>query len=764
MTVWRTREILLDLCLVLAVLLLLYHRLLAPDVTLRVVGFTDLRFLSHPTYGFSGRSLAQGIFPFWNPYWFGGYPHFAMPEAALLYPTTLLFGLGSFMRVVELDVLAHLFLMGAGGYLLGRDLFARRLPALVFAVLLLAGTTGTATATGGRLWWMHLVAWAPLEWLLLRRILVRGQAGWALAFAAILALQVFAGSPQALVYLLAVFAVYTAAELLRRAVVDAEPLAQLARKGAFAFAAVALGLAMAAVQLLPSQDLLAHSIRSGGVTRDYFYGGARLSQALSARIFLDALLLRREALGFLPGALTLALVAYGLVRGRWGERLSFALVAGFCGLYMLLPAWAWEYGVRHLPGLGSGRFNTRISFFLYLSIYAFAGWGIAGLADARRREWGILALLVLLFSAAPLAGEPALRPLVLGVGASVAALAAFVARRPAAARWAPVGLALLVLVEGAHLHRDQMAYGKPRQLEIDRDFAAFSASGKGLDRTAIFTPVSFNLPLHYNLGSLTGDRLLGGYHGLMLEPYASFMQEVGGMDLFERNAEGHLQRQETHTRFTDWIGEESLRALDLLNVRYLASRGLALRVPEAEPQGGRRGFEQRRFGRLTVYENLDALPVAYVVHRAELAASDAAARARLRQPDFDPRSSVVLDGALDSFESDRLAPATGPEAVEVVSYGPNEVELRAELSAPGIVVLTDVHHPGWQVWVDADEAEPLRVNALVRGVFVPAGRHALRFVYRPSRLPAGLAVSSVAWLGWMAAAVALARLRRRGGP
>jgi hypothetical protein len=250
----------------------------------------------------------------------------------------------------------------------------------------------------------------------------------------------------------------------------------------------------------------------------------------------------------------------------------------------------------------------------------------------------------------------------------------------------------------------------------------------------------------------------------MLESYASFMQEVGGMDLFERNAEGRLHRQETHTRFTDWIGEGSLRALDLLNVRYLASRGLELRAPEAEPQGDRRGFERRRFGRLTVYENLDALPVAYVVHRAELAESDAAARTRLRQPDFDPRSSVVLVGALESFESfdlDRLAPPTGPEAVEIVSYGPNEVELRAELSAPGIVVLTDVHHPGWQVWVDADEAELLRVNALVRGVFVPAGRHALRFAYRPSRLAAGLAVSSVAWLGWMAAAVALARRRGR---
>ena len=108
-------------------------------------------------------------------------------------------------------------------------------------------------------------------------------------------------------------------------------------------------------------------------------------------------------------------------------------------------------------------------------------------------------------------------------------------------------------------------------------------------------------------------------------------------------------------------------------------------------------------------------------------------------------------------------PPTGPEVVETVSYGPNEVELHVELSAPGIVVLTDVHYPGWQVWVDADEAELLRANALVRGVFVPAGHHALRFGYRPSRLTAGLAISSVAWLGWMAGVIALVRRRGRDG-
>ena len=50
------------------------------------------------------------------------------------------------------------------------------------------------------------------------------------------------------------------------------------------------------------------------------------------------------------------------------------------------------------------------------------------------------------------------------------------------------------------------------------------------------------------------------------------------------------------------------------------------------------------------------------------------------------------------------------------------MELTAHLSEPGLVVLADVFYPGWRLSIDGKEAEILRVNRMMRGAAVEAGR------------------------------------------
>lgn len=757
--------LLVDLALLVAGFLLLNHRFLDPAVTFPAGGFTDLRILSQASYVFTGKSLLEGQIPWWNPYWFAGYPHFEMPESAVFYPTTFLYGVLGFAPMVKLDLLGHLLLFAIGGYLLGRDLFAARLPALCLGFLLMAGHTGISPLVGGRIWSAHSWCWVPLGWLFLRRTLTRRGEAWALALAAVITLQAFAGAPQNLSYELIALGSYAALELVRRRVELRQPWPMLGRKAAACLGGVALGLAMAAVTLLSSEHLLAHSIRAHGVTLEYFRGEIELPMS----VFLDMALLRDSAPQIASGALSLALLCYGMLRGRGGERFVFAGVAGLCIFYAFLPDWAWESVVRHLPGLGGGRVNLRILPFVQLTVAVLAAGGLSALISAReagrspRREWSLLALLGGACAVVPFFEQPELAAPLSALVLGLAGLAGVVWLRSDALHWAPLGVALLLLVEGAHLHARQIRYGETRFLAVNPDFRAFSERKPGLDRAALFRPGNAALNLHRNLGSLTGDRVLGGYHALMLDDYATFMKELTDPGLFETDAAGRLRKQRTGTRPDDWLDEDGLASLDLLNVRWLVSRGLELAVPErqragADPGGGRRGFTKRRIGKLTIYENLDALPIAYVVHRAEVFESQSAARARLRAADFDPRDSVVLTAP---FDTARLAPAAGPETVQVLDYDLSHVELAARLSAPGIVVLTDVFHPGWRVSVDGSRAELLRVNTLVRGVLVPAGRHRVRFDYRPARLVAGASVSAVAWAAW-AAGLAVVWRRRSG--
>jgi len=66
-------------------------------------------------------------------------------------------------------------------------------------------------------------------------------------------------------------------------------------------------------------------------------------------------------------------------------------------------------------------------------------------------------------------------------------------------------------------------------------------------------------------------------------------------------------------------------------------------------------------------------------------------------------------------------------------------------------VLSDVFMTGWHATVDGREVPLERVDYLLRGVPVPAGRHAVELTYRPAGWRAGVLISALAALALLAA-------------
>lgn len=75
------------------------------------------------------------------------------------------------------------------------------------------------------------------------------------------------------------------------------------------------------------------------------------------------------------------------------------------------------------------------------------------------------------------------------------------------------------------------------------------------------------------------------------------------------------------------------------------------------------------------------------------------------------------------------------------------------------MVLSDAWAPGWSVEVDDRQARPLRVDAILRGVEVPAGTHDVRWRYRAPGLGLGVAISGCAVA--LAGVWAIVAFRRR---
>ncbi len=94
-------------------------------------------------------------------------------------------------------------------------------------------------------------------------------------------------------------------------------------------------------------------------------------------------------------------------------------------------------------------------------------------------------------------------------------------------------------------------------------------------------------------------------------------------------------------------------------------------------------------------------------------------------PKVDLRSTVLLErGAQD-------AGTRRPGQVRILSYRNTEVIVESSSPDGGWVVLNDIWHPWWFAEVDGAPADILRANVLFRAVAVPAGRHRVRFVFRP---------------------------------
>jgi hypothetical protein len=238
------------------------------------------------------------------------------------------------------------------------------------------------------------------------------------------------------------------------------------------------------------------------------------------------------------------------------------------------------------------------------------------------------------------------------------------------------------------------------------------------------------------------------------------------------------------------------RSFDLWNTRYFVIpsyphgwrdpyRGYASFLlqtepidPEPEAPRGPNRAEMLKSSReedLQVRRNRNEFPRAWVVHAARWLSPTAGlsmeARNRAMQEmvyaddpiwhdptrhAFDPRAIAWVDREqqteLDPYLSGR--PPTPAETVTVTYPTPQRAELEAVMQSPGLVILADLYYPGWELTIDGRPAPIYRVNRLMRGAAVPAGRHHLVYSYAPRSFQVGRVISILGLGVWALLGVA----------
>jgi hypothetical protein len=733
--------------------------------------FTEQYF---PLRAFAAQEWVRGWIPLWNPYLYGGQPALADIQSGALYPPHVvealilgwggsLFGreIGFPLWALELQVIAHFSLAAVGTYLFVRHLGQQggvswrraRVGGFIASLVFTYGGYLTGFPVQ-QMTILSVSAWLP--WVMWAVSVVSQRAGeltsrqrssplqlfgpiaWgALAFA----MAILAGHPQTVLYifyLTLAYPVFQAVCSWRREAKNS--YIQLFHFLVFHLLLwliiILLGASIAAIQLLPTLEFIAHSLRA-----DLSY------QAVSAGLPLNELIsiLYPGFFGGSPeyvGIVTLVLIGLALILGRPRPQVFFWTGAGVVSLTLAFGSNTFLYSLFYLmvPGFEAVRQQERAFLIYSFSAAVLAGYGamvLAGpLSKLNRQRYalferrlrvvagvalGLTAFFIYGSAAATVRGDEVnlfygvLRHHLFGLIILGGALV-LLALRPRRWLWRTWGMGLLALWLAFNLFTVNWRFSL-EQRGVSEPFMSNGVTQFLQAKLPAFHSPNFSL----SPGRIVSGGLLPG--GNSAASVYNLQDLTGNTPLQLATVDAFFQQMPT------W------RMWQLMNVRYvvdnhgITSDGLSLVFEEDE---------------LKIFEMGDPFPRAWFVSQVEVISEDSQAIARLADDNFDLRRSAILADALTVPLSEVSA-----STLSITDFSPLRLKIDVETSGTHLLVLSQIYYPGWRAKIDGLPAELVRVNVIQQGVVVPAGKHTVELSFKLDSFWWGGIVSGVGISVWL---------------
>lgn len=720
----------------------------------------------------AARAWLSGELPLWDPWTSCGMPLLGGQSAQPLDPFIALYLFLPVGLAQGLELAALLFLAGLGLVLFLRQQGVTAAPALLVGAVAFALNPYFAA-------WLELrvflagLALAPLAlWAL--EALVRGPSpkrhGGVLALA--VGFSAVAGTLFTLALLLGPLAlrlVWLTIAPWRTSTIVSSPSS--IGRGGLAVAWIGTGLALGALPLLAAIELYGVSTRHG--TGLAYYATSNFLHWRALGLWFDPTLLGwppdspflgealfhrtlRGSSGWgAAGVVPLGLALLGLASGATPrrERWFWGALAGTVLLGLIGGTRLFYSGLQRLwPGIDNVDL-LRLLFLENLAMCVLAAWGVQALCaiwaepSNRGRRWLLPLLgyaaaagaLVVAARAGLATGHGPWRGLLwpLGLISGVGLLGGVAQLHPRARAASAWGLGVLVAFELGTGHFRFNAFAPGDTLYPVHPAITWLQQKLGPPMYSRFLVPGSHRGFPPNLPALYGLSDVRGYANLPIARYRALLEAAEG---------------KPSANHTILFGVDSpvYRLLGANHVFFLEIPGGENRffVRDSIP-----GFSPK------VFRRRDPLPRAFLVHEAETL-PEAELRTRLADPAFDPSRRVYLESATGPPPA--LRPAVGPEWVQIMEYRPTRIKIRTLVSAPALLLLTDVYYPGWEVTVDGRSARILPADLALRGVPCPAGTHLVEFTYRPAWLVPGTILSGLALLGVVLALGTSTGWRSRG--
>jgi hypothetical protein len=725
-------------CLLLAVLIALRF----PQV---LAGFESFYLSDYSTFGYPlafhhREAFWRGEIPLWNPLNNCGMPFLAQWNTLTLYPLSLIYLLLPMPWSLGAFGLAHLFLAGLGMYFLAFRWTGHRLAAAV---------AGTVYSFNGLTWfalmWPNNIAalgWMPWVVLAVRRAWCADTTRLIPWAALASAMQLLAGAPEVCLLTWLFIGVLCVRDLVRREV----PLSRLRSRG-LPIGLLAAGLA--AAQLLPFFDLLAHSQRNTG----FGDAGTMALSGWGLMNFLVPLLhsVRSPAgiywqggqawtASYYVGASVIALTLLAVWRTR-GQRAGLLAGVAIFSLWMALGSHGFLYPLllKILPPIGFMRFPVKFVVLAVFVLPLLAACGVAWIQSQPekgipldRKQLATAGIIVLIGIAAataagacaPLPGENTLVTLksaalrILFLVLIAVCLGLLLREKDLVLRRAwQTGFVLLLWLD-IFTHSPNLSPSLPSALlapDVVRqyfnwDHEVEQGTSRALqDKTSFWTMLSRTSPdpmldlnarrlsQFFNLNLLDHVAKFDGFYSLDLREYNEVFRRI----YFGTNQASGLK---------DFLGISHIT--NPTNAVEWLPRGSALplittgQVPAFVPPGF----------------TLDAV----------LADS------------FDPGRVVYLSEGDRPFLSVTNA---GDARVLSLGFSASRLEIDVQAMTPSMLVVAQAFYHPWHAYIGRQPLRIFRANHAFQAMEVPAGRYRVTMIYEDDWFKRGTVISLLAWVG-----------------
>lgn len=225
-------------------------------------------------------------------------------------------------------------------------------------------------------------------------------------------------------------------------------------------------------------------------------------------------------------------------------------------------------------------------------------------------------------------------------------------------------------------------------------------------------------------------KVIGGYHAAKLRRYQDLIDvhltgEIAQLQQDIINSQGRL----------DSVDSEGFKVLNMLNTRWII-------MPA---QGG---------GTIPVM-NPHAMGNAWFVDEIQFVESADEEIAALKTVDLSKEAVADRKYAplLAGFET---TPADSASTIRLAGYDSDYLVYEADAKKEELAVFSEIYYPkGWQITIDGEPAEMLRVNYTLRALPVPAGKHTIEFRFDPQSIRVTDTIAFAALIIMLLAALAL---------